>query len=151
MNKQRQEAYELIELGEKLGPEDEGIDLTDKEYTFEQMAGLRGRLSRMRKAIDLVNKGLAAAWHKKDPKGYFEDEHEKHWLGITKKVAWMDEDTPLAFAKWLKKQDAKTIALILPSQPPYGLRMTPIPEAARDTFFVKLSGAEQASIQSKPL
>lgn len=151
MNKERQEVYDLIDMAERLGPEGEGLDLTDREYTFEQMAGLRGRLSRMRKAIDIVNKGLALAWHTKDPRGYVELENVKHWLGITKKVAWVDEDTPLQFAKWLKKQDANTIALILPSQPPYGLRMSPIPEAAKDTFFRKLSGAEQASIQSKPL
>jgi len=151
MNKERQEVYDLIDLAERLEPESEGIDLTDREYTFEQMAGLRGRLSRMRKAIDIINKGLARAWHDSDPRGYVELENVKHWLGITKKVAWLDDNAPLLFAMWLRKQDAETIALILPSQPPYGLRMSPIPEAAKDTFFRKLSGAEQASIQSKPL
>ena len=149
--KERREAYDLIELSEKLVPEGEGIDLTDRDYTFEEMASLRNRLSTMRKAIDVANKGLAKAWYEKDKDHYFEDEYNKHWLGITKKVAWMDSDTPLAFAKWLKKQPAKTIELILPSQPPYGLRTTPIPEAAKDTFFIKLSSAEQASIQTKPL
>ncbi len=149
--KERKEAYDLIELARRLLPEDEGIDLTDREYTFEEMATMRTRLSGMRRAIDIVNKGLARAWHARDPKGYVEMENVKHWLGITKRNSWMDEGSPLGFAEWLKKQDAELIASILPSSPTYPMRMSPIPAPVRDTFFKKLSGESEASIMSKPV
>lgn len=151
MKEERAEALRLIELAERLAPEGEGLDLTDVEYTFEEMATLRTLLSSMRGAIDIVNKALAKAWHEEDPRGYIEMDNVKHWLGITKKNAWQSEEAPLGFAEWLSGQDPELIASILPSSPPYGLRLTPIPAPVRDTFFTKLSSASEASIQSKPL
>ncbi len=151
MKNTRKEAYRLIELAQRIGPEGEGIELTDMEYEFQEMAELRNLLSSVRKAIDIVNKGLARAWHAKDPKGYVELENVKHWLGITKKNGWQDAEAPLRFATWLKEQDPELIAAILPSAPPYGLRMTPLPSGIFDSFFEKLSSSSEASIQSKPL
>jgi len=145
----RLEMQGLIDLAERIGPEAEGVDLTDRDYEFEDMAMLRSRFATMRRAIDIVNKGLAKAWHDKDPKGFYEDEQMKYWLGFSKKQQWQDpEVSPEGFASWLKEQDVETIAAIVPA---YGVRIGKVDPVARATFFDEVKGSAQATIQSKPL
>ena len=144
----RLEMNELIDLAERVGPEGEGLDLTDRGYEFEDMARLRSRFATMRRAIDIVNKALAKAWYDKDPKGYIELDNLKYWLGASKKQQWQNDDSARGFATWLKKQDVDTIAAIVS---PYSVRIGQVDKAARATFFDEEKDENQATIQSKPL
>ena len=144
----RVEMRELLELAGRLGPEGEGLDLTDREYDFENMAQLRARFATMRSSIDIVNKALARAWHDKDPDGYYESEHMKWWLGYSKKQAWQSDESAEGFATWLKEQDVDVVARIVTA---YGVRIGQVDKAARATFFDEVKGSAQATIQSKPL
>ena len=144
----RVEMRELLELAERVGPEGEGLDLTDRDYEFENMAQLRSRFATMRSAIDIVNKGLAKAWHAKDPKGFYEGENMKFWLGFSKKQQWQDDTSAEGFAAWLKEQPVEDIARIVSA---YGIRIGQVDKAARATFFDEVKGSQQATIQSKPL
>ena len=55
------QAHELIDLALTLVPEDEGIDLTDLELSIEDTVRVKNALSRMRSAIDSLNRALAEA------------------------------------------------------------------------------------------
>lgn len=137
------EAHALIDLAVLLAPEAEGVDLSDKEYTPQQMAELKDRLSRMRKAIDVVNKGLATEWLAQDPEGRVEVDELTYYLGYNSGWVFQD-DMSLPFAKWLKKQTAETIEAIVPDR---SLRLTPIGDA-RDTFFRKRRTSESVTIKN---
>ncbi len=148
MNTDRQEAQELINLAIRLGPEDEGLDLTDREYNLEQLAALRLTLSTIRGACDIAANGLAAAWADIDPDGYIEMDGLKFWLGKVKGKRWVDDTSAFGFADWLKKQDVETIASILA---PYGLKVGQIDKAARNTFLDETPGVAKSTIQNKPI
>jgi len=139
------EAHALIDLATLLAPEAEGIDLEDKEYTPEQMAMLKDKLSHMRRAIDLVNKGLAQEWMRQDPDGdqRVEVDNLTYYLGYNS--GWVFQDgMSLPFAKWLKKQTAENIEAIVPDR---SLRLTPMGDA-KDTFLRKRRTSESVTIKN---
>ena len=142
------EAYELVELATMLLPEAEGIDISDKEYDLEDLAVLRMRAASIRHACDVVSRALANEWKRLGEHDLIELDGNKHWLGTTKRMEYQDEEKALAFAEWLKEQDAETIVKILPKKPG-PIRKTSL-GAARDSFFKDVSEGSE-SIQSKPL
>ena len=139
--------YDLLDLAHRLGPEDEGIDLSDLDLSAEQMADLRSRASSIRKSCDIVGKALALEWERQEIGTRFIDNHQ-WWVGGTKTMHYQNEEAALAFAKWLKEQDPETIVAILPKNPNV-LRKTPL-GGARATFFDDTyEGTER--LQNKPI
>ena len=142
------EAHRLIDLATKLLPEGEGLDVSDMEYKFEDMAKLRDKLSHMRHAIDGVNKALAEAWFEKDPEQMEKVEVDglPYYLGVNTAWVWMDETASLGFAKWLKKQPASLIEAIVPERT---VRRTMMPDSVKDSFFRKRKTSESVTIKSR--
>ncbi len=138
------EMLELIELAKQLGPEDEGINISDREYTQEQMAGIRSLLGTTRKAIDLVSAALAVEWDEAHNGEYFNDGANIWSVGRTKgkKVV----DLP-AFYAWLATKDADELAKLMPAREVKVTGMTP---AERSTFLDESPTSDKLTLKSKP-
>jgi hypothetical protein len=141
----RAEAHDLIDLATLLGPEGEGLDLSDRDYTIADTAHLKVMLSSMRTAIDMVNAALAQVWFEEDAKARFLIGDVQYWVAPNTKKQYQ-EGQEIPFAKWLKEQDPETIAAIVPV---YALRTTPMSQEAVDTFLSKEKTNDQVRIQSR--
>lgn len=136
-------ATELIRLAITVGPEDEGLDLSDLEYTIEQLALLRNELSGQRRAIDMVNKALAQAWDAQYGNGVFEDEFKEWYLGRAKGKRVIDPDT---FYAWLATKDADELARLVSASAIKVGGMTP---AERDSLLDETSTQKELSINNR--
>ena len=136
-------ATEMIRLAQMVGPEDEGLDLSDLEYTIEQMAHLRSELSGQRRAIDMVNKALAQAWDVQYGNGVYEDEFKEWYLGRAKGKRVIDPDT---FYAWLATKDADELARLVSASAIKVGGMTP---AERDSLLDETSTQKELSINNR--
>lgn len=141
----RADAHRLIDLAYFLLPEGEGMDLSDEDYTVGYIAELKAVLGNMRSGIDLVTKALAQVWHELDPGAKMLVGNTMYSTGYNTKKVWVHDDGGLAFAKWLKKQPAETVAAIVA---PASIRVTPL-GAARNTFLDELKTSDQLTIKSR--
>ncbi len=123
----QKEINRLLKMADELTNSGE-LDLRTEGLTLEEMAAVRAHLSRLRRNIDIVNKALAVAWHEKDPDAAVEISGKLFTVSIGERKEWADEGSLLRFSRWLTKQAPAIVATILPSQPGYGLRLTPVPE-----------------------
>ena len=140
----RLEIQGLLDLADKLAPEGEGLDLTDREYDPQQMVQIRSSMSRMRKGIDLIGSALAKAWDESHPYEAYEDETNRWYLGRTKGQKLVDADS---FYGWLATLDADRLSkLVSPSSIKVG-GMDPL---ERETFLDETPTNDRLSIQSKP-
>ncbi len=144
--KLRAEAHELIDLATFLSVEGEGVDVTDRQYTIEELAQLKYVLGSMRTGIDVASRALAQAWVEADRFGQATVGEETYYLGINKKVQWKDSDAETDFAAWLITQDAETVAAIVPA---YGIRIGQVPEKIRKAFFNEEPKDDQLRIKTK--
>ena len=143
------EALELIRLADKLVPEGEGLDLSDKEYTVQDLIEIKQELSRMRKSIDETNRALAAAWLNQYGDTGAEWLDTYYYLGAQRKVRFQPEQD-IPFFEWLRTQDADVIAGIVPART---LRVTGMPSGIKDAFLdtsVPELDAKTARIQAQP-
>lgn len=136
-------ATELIRLASMVGPEDEGLDLSDLEYTIEDMAHLRSELSSQRRAIDMVNKALAVAWDDNYGNGVYEDEFKEWYLGRSKGKRIID---PEVFYMWLATKDADELARLVSASAIKVGGMTP---AERDSLLDETSTQKELSINNR--
>jgi len=139
-----QQANELIELAMFLGPEDEGMDLTDQDYELADLVTLKNRLSGIYKAITVVNAALADYWIRIHTGDEYTTEHDRYYVSGTKEVQWMDDDSPFGFAEWLKEQDVSTIVKVVSLK---GLRRSAMPKVIQDTFINTSRYSKRKSIR----
>ena len=64
MNKRqtKTQAAALVRLAMKLVDEGEPFDISDLDFTVEDLVRMKSLLSNQRKAIDMVNKSFAVYW-----------------------------------------------------------------------------------------
>ena len=136
-------ATELIRLALMVGPEDEGLDLSDLEYTIEQLAHLRSELSSQRRAIDMVNKALARAWDENYGNEVYEDEFKEWYLGRPKGKKVIDTET---FYAWLATKDADELSRIVSTSAVKVGGMSPV---ERDTLLDETSTQKELTINSR--
>ena len=136
-------ATELIRLAQMVGPEDEGLDLSDLEYTIEQMAHLRSELSGQRRAIDMVNKALAQAWDVQYGNGVYEDEFKEWYLGRAKGKRVID---PEVFYAWLATKDADELARLVSAS---AIKVGGMSPAERDSLLDETSTQKELSINNR--
>ena len=143
--KLRDESEALIASALLLLPEDE-IFVPDKEYTMEDMTALRSRLSRMRKAIDFVNKGLAIHWKAEFPGEAYIDEDTDTiwWVGQTKGKRIVDDDS---FYAWLETKDAEELSKLISATAVKVGGMSPV---ERETNIDETPRNDDVTIQNKP-
>lgn len=140
------EAHALIDLGIKMKPEGEGIDLTDREYQLPDIIRIKRMLSTMRSTIDMLTPALAAYWESEYP-GISTDLDDEHWWLSANKKWKLREDKAEDFAEWLTKQDPELVSRIVP---PRGLRTSPMAQSVKDTFMTNEITKEDLRIQRKP-
>ncbi len=138
------EMLELIELAKRLGPEDEGIDISDREYTQEQLAGIRSLLGRTRKAIDIVSASLAIEWDGAHKGAYYDDGANIWSVGRTKGKKVVD---PAAFFEWLATKDADELSKLVPARE---VKVGGMSDAERSTFLDESPTSERLTLKSKP-
>ncbi len=144
MSELRMAIAELLDLANRLGPESEGLDLTDRDYTPQEMVQLRSELSRMRKGIDLVNNALARAWAETHPHEAYEDETNRWYLGRTKGKKIVD---PSAFYAWLATLDADRLSKLVSAA---SVKVGGFDEVERSTFLDETPTNDRLSIKSTP-
>jgi hypothetical protein len=140
----RKESSSLLALAGKLQPEGEGLDLTDQEYSTEEMVELRSYLSSMRRNIDLVNKALAKAWAADHKGKNYDDGYSTWYVAPTKGKRVIDPDT---FYAWMASLTPTRLSKVISATAVKVGGMTP---AERETFLDEEPTSEQVSIQSKP-
>ena len=141
-------AHELIDLAIMVGPEGEGLDLTDRGFDVNSIVHLKSVLGNMYSAIQRINKALAQAWEaSEDTKAKIVMGEYVYGLGYDTRRDWVHGDNGVAFAKWLKEQDPETIAAILPGGG-RGLRVTSM-GAARNTFLEESRSSDTVKITSR--
>lgn len=141
----RDETEDLIRRALLLAPEAEVFD-PDKEYTMQDMSVLRSRLSRMRSAIDFINKGLAIHW-KENFKGdayVDEDADIVWWVGETKGKRIVDADM---FFAWLATKDADELSKLIS---PTAVKVGGMSEVERSTHLDETPRNTDVSIKNKP-
>ena len=138
------EMLELIELAKRLAPEDEGIEISDREYTQEQLAGIRSLLGTTRKAIDIVSAALAVEWDTAHKGEYYNDGANIWSVGRTKGKKVYDPD---AFYAWLATKDADELAKIVSTS---AVKVGGMSEGERSTFLDESPTSDKLTLKSKP-
>ena len=144
MNDITKEMLELIDLAKRLGPEDEGIDISDREYAPQDMAEMRSLLSSTRKAIDIVGAALANEWDNEHKGVSYDDGANLWYVARTKGKKVID---PEAFFEWLNTKDAKELTLLVPS---YSIKVSGMSDAERTTFLDESPTSDRLTLKSKP-
>ena len=140
----RQEVSELLRLAGRLQPEGEPLDLTDREYTMEDMAALRSYLSTQRRNIDLINGALAIVWHAEYEGGTFDDGTNVWSVGKSKGKRIIDLDL---FYQWLNEKDNEQLAKLVSATAVKVGGMTPV---ERETLLDETEVNDRLTIKSKP-
>ena len=143
MTDTHEEMLELIDLAKRLGPEDEGIDISDREYTPEQMAGIRSLLSTTRKAIDVVGAALAIEWDTEYKGEYYNDGANIRSDGRTKgKKVIHHEDVDA----WLATKDAAEMSRLISAS---AIKLTGMSEGERSTFLDESPTSDRLTLKYK--
>ena len=137
------ETQALLHLAEMVGPESEGLDLSDRDYTLEELVAMRSKLSATRRAIDVVNKALAKNWDDNHGNAVYEDEHKVWSLGRPKGKRIIDTEV---FYQWLATKDAEDLAGLVSASAVKVGGMTP---AERDSLLDETSTQKELSINNK--
>lgn len=137
----------LVRLAERLGPEGEGLDLSDiGDLLFdEDLAALRSKAATMRSAIDEVNRALARTWAERlpDPRAVRILEGGRvARLSWTKPLPRWIDGTGLAFVDFMLTQAPELIARAFSTQTRDRKTLVPaiqksaVPPGAFDTFVI---------------
>lgn len=144
MTDRLKDALELIELAQRLAPEAEGIDLSDRDYTMQDIAEIRSLMTSMRSAIDTVHTALAKKWRLEYGYETYDDGANIWSTGRTKGKKVVD---PEALFAWLATKDADELAKLVPG---YSLKVGGMTEAERSTFLDESPANDKLSVKSKP-
>ncbi len=138
-------AHELVELAIMVGPEDEGIDVTDLELNLEDIVALKNRLSTMRKACDVVNNSLIKHWDETFSGESWTNEFNRYYVGRTKGKKVIDNDL---FYAWLATLDADRLARIVSTST---IKVGGMNATERATFLDETPATERLSLKAVPL
>ena len=143
--KLKKETQDLIARALLLAPEAEIFE-PDREYTVEDMSALRSRLSRMRTAIDFINKGLAIHWKAEFPGEAWNDEDADllWWVGTTKGKRIVHDEL---FYEWLATKDAEELAKLVSAT---AVKVGGMSEVERSTHLDETPRNTDVSILNKP-
>ena len=140
-------AFDLMQLADKVAPEGEPLDLTDRDMTLDELVQLRSQLSSWRKAIDLANKALAKYWDEKFPGQKFDNGYGEWSVGNTKMKELVGDDL---FMEFLASKDADGLKrLFTPSRLATVVKVSGMTPAERDTFISEVFTDAGLSINRK--
>lgn len=139
----REESASLINLARLLGPEGEGLDI-DADYKLEEIVQMRSFLSTTRRAIDVVNKGLALMWKRDYGSERHEDETNEWYLSQPKGKVLIEPD---AFYAWAATLDADRLKKLFSAS---AVKVGGMTETERMTFLDESPSSQTMSIQHKP-
>ncbi len=144
MTDRLKDALELIDLAKMLAPEAEGIDISDRGYTMQDIAEIRSLMSTMRSAIDTVHTALAKEWNRQY-KGEKYDDGANIWsAGRTKGKKVID---PEALYAWLATKDADELSRLIPA---YNIKVSGMSPEERNTFLDERPANDKLSVKMKP-
>jgi hypothetical protein len=143
----REMAEHLLDVARRLGPEGEGLEV-DEDFDIEELVQLRSHLSATRKAIDLVNGGLARYWEQHFPGQQFEDQYLIWYVDKYKVRRAADEDMLI---EWAASLTASELAGVVNANRLAGiLKVTGLSPVERETLLIEeYSETSGTSIQSK--
>ncbi len=139
----REESESLLNLAQRVGPEGEGLEIDD-DYEVEEIVQLRSHLSSVRKAVDVVNKGLAKLWLREFPNVRYSDEFVEWYLGQAKGKKVIEPD---AFYQWLATLDAERLSKIIAVS---SIKVGGMTETERMTFLDETPTSQTLRIMNKP-
>ena len=134
----------LVKLALRLMPEDEGIDISDHDYSMEQLASMRSYLSSQRRAIDMVSKSLAIYWGESHKDKIFDDGVNDWKVGRTKGKRVIDPDM---FFEWMSGLSAQRLSKLVS---PSSIKVGGFMDAERSTFLDESPTSDKLSLNSKP-
>ncbi len=140
----RQQVDDLLRIAQRLAPEGEGIDLTDKGYAMEDIAEIRSFISRQRKAIDIISAALAVAWDTDHGALSYDDGTNTWSVGRTKGKRIIDDEQ---FYKWLATKDADQLAKLVSASAVKVGGMSPV---ERETLIDETPHNDKLFVKSKP-
>lgn len=130
----------LVELAMNITGEGEPLDLSDWDFTLEDLVAMKSHLSRQRTAIDLVNKALAVYWSEVFPNEVYEDEFTKWKVGTRKGKRIIDND---AFFTWLASKNADDLSKLVSAS---AIKVGGMSPAERDTLLDETPTNSELSI-----
>jgi uncharacterized protein YecA (UPF0149 family) len=122
-------AAELVKMAMQMTGEGEPLDLTDNDFTLENIVRMKAILSNQRRAIDMVNKAFAQYWDEIYHDEVYEEEFTKWSVGTTAGKRIIDDD---AFFNWLASKSAIELTKLISATAIKVGGMTP---AERDTLL----------------
>ena len=106
----KSKARSLVEMAMLVTDEGEPLDLTDNDFTMEDIVRIKSLISHQRKAIDMVNKALAIYWDEIHHDEIFEEEFTKWSVGTTAGKRIINDTN---FYKWLaSKNEVELVKLV---------------------------------------
>jgi hypothetical protein len=144
----REMAEHLLDVSRRLGPEAEGIDLLDEDFTIEELVQLRVFLSSTRKAIDLTNSALARYWMENFPGQQWEDKYTTWYVDRSKRRVAAYPDMLL---EWFAGLDAEQLGKVVnPNRLAEIIKVTGMTPVERETLLIEeYSPTSGMAIQSK--
>ena len=135
-SKKVQEAsIELLALAHRISNEGEPLDLSDEEFTLEELVQLRSHLSAWRRGIDIVNKALAVYWDDEYAGRVYDDGINDWSLTRAKTKELVDDDMFMAF---LASRDVEQLKrLFTPSRLTTVIKLSGMTPAERETFILE--------------
>ena len=131
MNKRQVTTQEaaLVKTAMKLVDEGEPFDISDHDFTVEDLVSMKSLLSTQRKAIDMVNKAFAIYWDDVHFDEVFNEEFTRWSVGMTKGKRIIDDTI---FYEWLASKSAIELTKLVSASAIKVGGMTP---SERDTLL----------------
>ena len=144
MNKRqtKTQAAALVKLAMKLVDEGGPIDISDLDFTVEDLVRMKSLLSTQRKAIDMVNKSFAVYWDDVHFDEVYEEEFTKWSVGMTAGKVIIDDT---AFYEWLASKSAIQLTKLVSATAIKVGGMTP---AERDTLLDETPTSKNLTIKN---
>ena len=141
---------ELMDLARRLGPEGEGLDVSDLDLELEDLIEIKSLTGQLRKAGEAVNRALAQYWNDNYQGRSQEYGEDLYFLGYASKRVFR-EGQDIEFAKWVKEQEPELIVKLFAA---YNIKVSPLgrPDSPlREQFFDEEKTSDDLRIQTKPI
>ncbi len=136
------QAAALVKTAMKLVDEGEPFDISDLDFTVEDLVRMKSLLSTQRKAIDMVNKSFAVYWDDVHFDEVYEEEFTKWSVGMTAGKVIIDDT---AFYEWLASKSAIQLTKLVSATAIKVGGMTP---AERDSLLDETPTSKNLTIKN---
>jgi len=136
------QAAALVKTAMKLVGEGEPFDISDHDFTVEDLVSMKSLLSSQRRAIDMVNKAFAVYWDDVHFDEVYEEEFTKWSVGMTAGKVIIDDT---AFYEWLASKSAVQLTKLVSATAIKVGGMTPI---ERDTLLDETPTSKNLTIKN---